>query len=125
MFPSLSTLDSPPQFSLIERILFFMLAAASVYGFWRRFRPILFKILHSKKDPGFSLAPIGRRMGDFIWEVILQARVISQRPLAGIAHALVFWAFCAFALVTLNHCVLAFGIGFLSASGFFGRAYSY
>jgi len=123
MFPSLSTLDSPPQFSLIERILFFMLAAASVYGFWRRFRPILFKILHSKKDPGFSLAPIGRRMGDFIWEVILQARVISQRPLAGIAHALVFWAFCAFALVTLNHCALVLGIEFLSPDSWAGPLY--
>jgi Fe-S oxidoreductase len=123
MFSSLPTLAQPPQFSPIERILFFVLAAASAYGFWRRFGPIFNKILHSKKDPGFSLAPIGKRVGDFIWEVVLQARVISQRPLVGIAHALVFWAFCAFALVTLNHCALILGIEFISPDSWGGPLY--
>ena len=32
-----------------------------------------------------------------------QAKVIRERPLPGLAHAFVFWGFCAFALVTLNH----------------------
>jgi Fe-S oxidoreductase len=123
MFATLPTLAEPPQFSLVERILFFVLVAASAYGFWRRFGPILDKILQSKKDPGFSLAPIGRRVWDFVWEVGLQARVISQRPLAGIAHALVFWAFCAFALVTLNHCALVMGMGFLSPDSWAGPLY--
>jgi Fe-S oxidoreductase len=122
---SLPTLAEPQHFSLAERILFFVLAAASAYGFWRRFGPIFNKILHSKKDPGFSLAPIGRRIWDFTWEVVLQARVISQRPLAGVAHALVFWAFCAFALVTLNHCAAVIGLGFLSPEGSAGRFYFY
>ena len=48
-----------------------------------------------------------------------------QRPLAGLAHALVFWAFCAFALVTLNHCAVGLGIGFLDPNGWFGRFYFY
>jgi Fe-S oxidoreductase len=125
MCASLPTLAEPNHFSLLERFLFLALAAASAYGFWRRFGPIFNKILHSKKDPGFSLAPIGRRVGDFVWEVVLQARVISQRPLAGIAHALVFWAFCAFALVTLNHCAAALGLGFLSPEGWAGQFYFY
>jgi Fe-S oxidoreductase len=125
MYASLPTLAEPQHFSLVERLLFVALAAASAYGFWRRFGPIFNKILHSRKDPGFTLAPIGKRVWDFIWEVALQARVISQRPLAGIAHALVFWAFCAFALVTLNHCATALGLGFLSPESWAGRIYFY
>ena len=123
MCVSLPTLAEPQHFSLIEQFLFVALAVASGWGFWRRFGPIFHKIAGSKKDPGFSLAPIGRRVWDFIWEVMLQARVISQRPLVGIAHALVFWAFCAFALVTLNHCAAVVGLGFLSPEGLAGRFY--
>jgi Fe-S oxidoreductase len=121
----LPTLAEPDHFSLLEKSLFAALAAASACGFSSRFGPILHKILHSKKDPDFHLFPLGPRVWDFVSEVMFQSKVIRERPLAGIAHAFVFWAFCAFALVTLNHCALAFGLGFLSASGFFGRGYSY
>jgi len=103
--------------------LFAVLAAASLFGFWRRFGPILGKILQSKKDPAFHLFPIGRRVRDFVWEVMFQAKVIRERPLAGVAHALVFWAFCAFALVTLNHCATIFGLGFLDPVS--GARYSF
>ena len=113
----LPTLAEPQHFSSWERSLFVALAAASLYGFWRRFGPILGKILQSKKDPDFHLFPIGRRVRDFVWEVLCQAKVIRERPLAGVAHALVFWAFCAFALVTLNHCATIFGLGFLDPAG--------
>ncbi len=95
------------------------------YGFWRRFGPILNKILQSKKDADFHLFPIGKRVRDFVWEVLFQAKVIRERPLAGVAHALVFWAFCAFALVTLNHCATIFGVGFLDPAGTVGRWYFY
>ncbi len=107
----------------MEELLFAALALASVYGFWRRFGPILSKILQSKKDADFSLFPIGRRVRDFVWEVLCQAKVIRERPLAGVAHALVFWAFCAFALVTLNHCATILGAGFLDPAGRVGRWY--
>jgi Fe-S oxidoreductase len=123
MAAALPTLAEPAHFSLAERLVFAALAAASAYGFWRRFGPILGKILHSKKDPDFHLAPIGPRVRDFVWEVMLQAKVIRERPLAGVAHALVFWAFCAFALVTLNHCATIFGLGFLDPTGSVGRIY--
>src|SRR5208337_3509269 len=74
---------------------------------------------------GFHLFPIGRRVRDFVWEVLCQAKVIRERPLAGMAHALVFWAFCAFALVTLNHCAAIFGLAFLDPAGRAGRLYFY
>jgi Fe-S oxidoreductase len=123
MMNLLPTLTEPRHFALWERSVFVALAAASIYGFSRRFGPILRKILESKKDFDFHLFPIGKRVWDFFWEVLLQAKVIRERPLAGVAHALVFWAFCAFALVTLNHCAVIFGIGFLDPAGRVGRMY--
>jgi Fe-S oxidoreductase len=123
MMNLLPTLAEPGHFALWETGLFVALAAASVYGFWRRFAPILNRILQSKQDPDFHLFPIGRRLRDFVWEVLLQAKVIRERPLAGGSHALVFWAFCAFALVTLNHCAVIFDIGFLDPAGRVGRIY--
>src|ERR1700733_4865076 len=123
MTPFLPNLAEPQSFSNTERLLFLALAAASAYGFCRRFWPIVSKILRSKKDPGFHLFPIGRRISDFVWEVIFQAKVIRERPLVGFAHALVFWAFCAFALVTLNHCASIVGLGFLDPAGRVGRFY--
>lgn len=119
------TVAEPTHFSIGEQLLFAALAAMSLFGFWRRFGPILGKILRSKKDPEFHLFPIGRRVRDFVWEVMCQAKVIRERPLVGIAHALVFWAFCAFALVTLNHCATIFGLGFLDPTGGFGRVFFY
>jgi hypothetical protein len=125
MFVFNTTLAEPQHFSLAEKIIFAGLAIASAYGFWRRFGPILNKILRSKKDPGFHLFPIGKRVWDFFWEVLCQGKVIRERPLPGLAHALVFWAFCAFALVTLNHCAIVLGIGFLDPSSGIGRLYYY
>jgi len=113
----------PQHFSIGEELLFAVLAVASVYSFWRRFGPILHNILQSKKDPDFHLFPIGKRLRDFVWEVLCQAKVIRQRPLPGIAHAFVFWSFCAFVLVTLNHCATLFGAGFLNPAGPIGRFY--
>jgi Fe-S oxidoreductase len=122
LFP---TLSEPQHFSIQERLFFLALALTSAAAFWRRFGPILDKILHSKKDADFHLFPLGKRGRDFVWEVLCQAKVVRERPLPGLAHAFVFWAFCAFALVTLNHCAIALGLGFLSPSGPIGRFYFY
>lgn len=119
------TLAEPQHFSLAEKILFAALVLTSGALFWRRFSPILHKILQSKPDSDFHLFPLGRRVWDFFWEVLCQAKVIRQRPLPGLAHAFVFWGFCAFALVTLNHAAVAFQIGFLSPQSWFGRFYFY
>src|SRR5271166_3149559 len=120
-----ATLAEPQHFSLGEKLLLVVLLAASAAGFWRRFGVVLDKILKSKKDPSFHLFPIGKRVWDFVCEVLFQTKVIRQRPLPGLAHAFVFWGFCAFALVTLNHFASGLGIGLLSSSGPFGRFYFY
>ena len=125
MLVFLPTLAEPQHFSLFEELLFAGLALVSAYGFWRRFGLVLQEILKSKKDTSFHIFPLGKRIWDFFWEVLCQAKVIRERPLPGLAHASVFWAFCAFALVTLNHCAVAFGLGFLSPAGPIGRLYYY
>ncbi|MGA3012069.1 MAG: (Fe-S)-binding protein [Terracidiphilus sp.] len=115
----------PQHFSLAEKLLLVVLVAASAAGFWRRFGVVLDKILKSKKDPSFHLFPIGKRVWDFVCEVLFQTKVIRQRPLPGLAHAFVFWGFCAFALVTLNHFAVGLGLGFLDPASLFGRFYTY
>jgi len=123
MNPLALTLAEPQHFSVLEKLLLALLTLTSAALFWRRFGVVLDKILKSRKDAGFSLRPLGRRLWDFVWEVMLQAKVIRQRPFAGLAHAFVFWGFCAFALVTLNHFAAGFGLGFLSPDGLFGHFY--
>jgi Fe-S oxidoreductase len=125
MLFSLPTLAEPQHFSVVEKVLFVAMIVTSGYLFWRRFGLVLNKILKSKKDANFHLFPLGRRVWDFFWEVLCQAKVIRERPLPGFAHALVFWAFLAFALVTLNHCAVGLGVGFLSPESAVGRWYFY
>ena len=120
-----ATLAEPQHFSLVEKLLLVVLVAASAAAFWRRFGVVLDKILKSKKDPSFHLFPIGKRVWDFVCEVLFQTKVIRQRPLPGLAHAFVFWGFCAFVLVTLNHFAAGLGLGFLNPASFFGRFYTY
>jgi Fe-S oxidoreductase len=125
MSPISLTLAEPQHFSLWERLVLVALLVASAYLFWRRFGIVLSKILHSKKDPSFHISPVLRRVWDFFSEVLLQSKVIRERPLPGLAHAFVFWGFCAFALVTLNHIAVGLNIGFLDPRGSIGRFYFY
>lgn len=111
------------RFSPPEIIVFLVLLAASACGFALRFGRVIRKIREAKPDADFQLHPIGKRVWDFVWEVLLQAKVIRERPFAGLAHALVFWGFCAFALVTLNHFATGFDLPFLSRTGWFGAFY--
>jgi Fe-S oxidoreductase len=113
------------QLSRPETAVFLALLVASVYGFWFRFGKVWRTVLRSKNDPEFHIQPLGRRARDFLWEVVLQGKVIWQRPLPGLAHAFVFWGFCAFALITLNDFAEGVGLGFLSRETALGRFYFY
>jgi len=106
------------------RIVLLLATATSVSLFWRKFGRVLRIIRESKPDADFRLRPLGPRLRKVLWEVGAQGLVIAQRPLPGLAHAFVFWGFCAFALVTLNHFASPFGLEFLSRSGF-GQFYFY
>jgi len=106
-----------------DTVVLTVLLLLSISVFYRRVAPVIRAILASKKDAGFTLQPVSRRVRDFVWEVLLQAKVIRERPIPGIAHALVFWGFGAFALITVNHFATGFGFPFLSPESAFGRFY--
>jgi Fe-S oxidoreductase len=112
-----------PESIWLGRALFAVLLATSFGLFASRLRPIAANVWRSKPGGGFQIAPTGRRIGKFLWEVLLQAKVIQQRPLPGFAHALVFWGFCAFGLVTLDHFARGCGGWLIDPAGFFGRFY--
>ena len=104
------------------RIVLLIAIAVSVSLFLRKLGAAVRIILGAKPDADFRLRPIGPRIRKVLWEVAAQGQVIAQRPLPGLAHALVFWGFCVFALVTINHFAAPFGAAFLSENGF-GRYY--
>ena len=104
------------------RVVLLLAILTSVYLFWRKFGRVLRIIRESKPDADFKLRPIGPRIRKVLWEVAAQGLVIEQRPLPGLAHAFVFWGFCVFALISINHFATAFGLSFLSREGF-GRFY--
>jgi Fe-S oxidoreductase len=62
----------------------------------------------------FSLDRIGFRVRRFLVDVLAQRRTIVERPAAGLAHALVFWGFLAFAGYTTIEFLYGFGIGDLT-----------
>src|SRR3984885_3387364 len=107
----------PPSFSALEMVLLGLLIVLSLGGFFWRFHGVVRNIFTARKDPDFHIAPIGRRIWGFFWEGLCQAKVIKERPLPGLAHAFVFWGFLAFALVSINHFVSGFRLGFLDADG--------
>jgi Fe-S oxidoreductase len=109
--------------TLPEKIVLVLLICASLGGFWFRFRRVVRIVAAAKPDAGFRLGLLAPRVRTFAFEVLLQSKVIQQRPVAGAAHAFVFWGFCAFSLITLNHFATGFGFPLLSRDNGFGRAW--
>ncbi|MBZ2176103.1 MAG: (Fe-S)-binding protein [Acidobacteria bacterium] len=103
--------------SAVESAMFLVLLALALFGFARRFSTVVKLLSAAKPDADFQLAPVGRRVWDFFWEVLCQAKVIQERPLPGLLHAFVFWGFCAFGLITLNHFAIGVGLPLFSIHG--------
>ena len=59
------------------------------------------------------------RIHRFLWEVVLQGKVIAEKPIVGLAHALVFWGFVAFAAYTSAEFLRGLGIVDLTSTPFF------
>ena len=113
------------QPSALETIAVLVLLTASVYAFWRRFGPVIWTIRRSKPDANYRLQPLYPRVWQFVWEVLLQGKVIRERPLPGIAHAFVFWGFCAFALITVAHFAEGVGLHLLPPDYIVVQGYRY
>lgn len=116
-------MNAQQGFTWIEKLVLLLLIATSVWLFWKRFGIVVRRILAARKDPGFHFGSLGRRVWEFFWEVICQAKVIKERPLPGIAHAFVFWGFLAFALVTANHILTGLGLPLFRYDRGFGAFY--
>ncbi|MBV9763150.1 MAG: 4Fe-4S dicluster domain-containing protein [Acidobacteriaceae bacterium] len=112
-----------PYYLIAARLVLLALILASLSLFWLRFRIVLDRILQAPPDADFQLRPIARRAWSFFWDVLCQAKVIRERPLPGLAHAFVFWSFCAFALVTINHIASGFGFQLFHRKSAFGAFY--
>ena len=67
----------------------------------------------------FSIDRLGVRAGRFLIDVVLQRKTIGERPLAGLAHALVFWGFVAFGGYTLTEFLRGLGIVDLTGTWWF------
>ncbi len=111
------------QPSWLEVLILLLLLGTSLALFWLRLRKAVGATLDARKDPDFQLGTLGPRLRGFAWEVLLQGKVIRERPLPGVAHALVFWGFCAFALISINHLAEGFGLHLLSREEGFGLVY--
>jgi len=59
------------------------------------------------------------RIRRFVLDVLLQRQTIRERPVAGIAHALVFWGFVAFAAYTITEFLYGLGIANLHGTRWF------
>jgi len=109
--------------SWVERGVLFAFIALSIGLFLWRLRKVVEAVRGSRPATGYRLAPWGPRIRRFLWEVMLQGKVIEQRPAPGLAHAFVFWGFCAFALISINHLAAGFGLRVLAPEAGFGRFY--
>ena len=112
-----------PYGTIATRLLLFALICISGFFFAIRFWRVLDQIRLARPDPGFHFTDWPKRLWTFFSEVLLQSKVIRERPLPGIAHAFVFWSFCAFALVTVNHIAGGFGLPFLHRDSWLGEFY--
>ena len=68
-----------PLLSAPENVLFLVLLAASAYGFWLRFGEVRPQDPRGQAGRRISHShPLGKRIWDFVWEVLLQGKVIRS-----------------------------------------------
>jgi Fe-S oxidoreductase len=89
-----------------EALLLGALAAASLsYFIWK----VRSRLAGLAKAPGkLPFDDLGARLNRLFREVLLQSRVIRDRPVAGVLHALVMWGFLVFGWVSAEHLALGF-----------------
>jgi Fe-S oxidoreductase len=72
----------------------------------------------------FSVDRFGFRLRRFLIDVLLQRQTIAERPIPGLAHALVFWGFVAFGAYTAAEFLAGLAIVDVTHTALFG-AYRY
>src|SRR4030095_11028730 len=69
----------------------------------------------------FSIDHLAFRIRRFLVDGVFQRQTIAERPVAGVAHALVFWGFVAFAGYTATEFLYGLGVADLTPTAWFAR----
>jgi Fe-S oxidoreductase len=88
----------------ITQAIFIVVALGGVWLFFRTVDRRLFSVFPQHGDLPTDNLP--RRLWRVFVEVILQYRVVRDRPIVGLLHAFVLWGFFAFAWVSAKHMLL-------------------
>ncbi|HZD42329.1 MAG TPA: (Fe-S)-binding protein, partial [Terriglobales bacterium] len=101
----------------LEKILFILLAAGSLYyggkGFYDVYRAI------GRGKPDSSLDSLRQRVIDALWIVFTQQSIFKTRPIISLFHALIFYGFIFYFLVNLVDLLEGF-VGFDARGGLWG-----
>jgi Fe-S oxidoreductase len=85
--------------TLVEKILFVLLALGSIYYGGTRFYAVYRAI--RRGQPETRLDNLGKRVRRALWIVLAQQSVFKTRPLVSFLHALIFYGFVFYFLVNL------------------------
>ena len=91
-------------FDGLGQVTFVAICLVSVWLFLRIVKRRLYSVLAAPGDLPHDHIP--KRLWRVFKEVILQYRVLRDRPVAGILHAFVLWGFLAFTWVSAQHMLL-------------------
>ena len=88
----------------LAQAVFIVIASVSVWLFFQTVNRRLFSVLPKHGDLPHD--HIFKRLWRVFVEVILQYRVVRDRPVVGILHAFILWGFLAFGWISANHMLL-------------------
>ena len=88
---------------MLFRLTFASLVCVSVWLTYRWTAHRFANAFQSSRRVDLPMQGIGRRLWRLVAEVLLQSRVIANRPIAGLLHAVVMWGFIAFGWVSMEH----------------------
>ena len=91
-------------FDGLARAIFIAICLASIWIFVKIVKRRLHSVVAAPGDLPHDHIP--KRLWRVFKEVILQYRVVRDRPVVGILHAFVLWGFLAFAWVSAQHMLL-------------------
>src|SRR4051812_48015059 len=101
----------------METLLLWLLVVAFVGAFAAQVSTRVRLIAAAPNTFSFDDAP--GRIRRFVVDVLGQRQTIRERPVAGLAHAFVFWGFVAFGGYTLTEFLSGLGIVDLTHQGWF------
>ena len=88
----------------LAQAVFIVIASVSVWLFFQTVNRRLFSVFPKHGDLPHD--HIFKRLWRVFVEVILQYRVVRDRPVVGILHAFILWGFLAFGWISANHMLL-------------------